>query len=37
MYPTEFADIDPEANLRTYHEKFLPIEYSGTFWVGLND
>ncbi|MGE3269751.1 MAG: ABC transporter substrate-binding protein [Chloroflexota bacterium] len=36
-YPDQFADIDPEANLRTYHEKFLPIEYSGTFWVGLND
>ena len=36
-YPAEFADIDPEANLRTYHEKFLPIPFSGTFWVGLND
>ena len=37
MYPAEFADIDPEASLRTYHEKFLPIEYSGTFWVSLNE
>ena len=37
MYPAELADIDPEANLRTYHEKFLPIPYSGTFWVSLND
>jgi iron complex transport system substrate-binding protein len=36
-FPEQFADIDPEANLRTYHEKFLPITYSGTFWVGLND
>ena len=36
-FPELFADIDPEANLRTYHEKFLPIDYSGTFWVGLND
>jgi len=36
-YPEEFADIDPEATLRTYHEKFLPITYSGTFWVSLND
>jgi iron complex transport system substrate-binding protein len=37
MYPAEFADIDPEANLRTYHERFLPISYGGTFWVGLNE
>lgn len=37
LYPAEFADIDPEANLRTYHEKFLPITYGGTFWVSLND
>jgi len=26
-----------EATLRTYHEKFLPITYSGTFWVSLNE
>lgn len=37
MYPAEFADIDPAANLKTYHERFLPISYSGTFWVSLND
>jgi len=37
MYPDEFADIDPEENLRVYHERFLPITYSGTFWVSLND
>ncbi|MCC7370968.1 MAG: ABC transporter substrate-binding protein [Chloroflexi bacterium] len=36
-FPEQFADIDPEANLRTYHERFLPISYGGTFWVGLND
>jgi iron complex transport system substrate-binding protein len=36
-YPQELADIDPEATLRTYHEKFLPITYSGTFWVSLNE
>jgi iron complex transport system substrate-binding protein len=37
MYPDLFADIDPAANLKAYHERFLPISYSGTFWVGLND
>lgn len=36
-YPEEFADVDPEATLRAYHEKFLPISYSGTFWVSLNE
>ncbi len=36
-YPEEFADVDPEATLRTYHEKFLPVDYSGTFWVSLNE
>ena len=36
-YPEEFADVDPEATLRTYHERFLPITYSGTFWVSLNE
>jgi iron complex transport system substrate-binding protein len=36
-YPEEFADVDPEATLRTYHEKFLPITYSGTFWISLNE
>ena len=36
-YPEEFADVDPEATLRTYHEKFLPIAYSGTFWISLNE
>jgi iron complex transport system substrate-binding protein len=37
MYPDLFADVDPELSLRTYHEKFLPITYGGTFWVSLND
>jgi iron complex transport system substrate-binding protein len=36
MYPDLFADVDPAANLRAYHERFLPIGYSGTFWVSLN-
>jgi iron complex transport system substrate-binding protein len=37
LYPAEFADVDPEATLRTYHDRFLPIDYSGTFWVSLNE
>lgn len=34
-YPDAFKDVDPEANFKLFHEKFLPIEYSGAFWVSL--
>ena len=37
MYPEQFADLDPVAALQEYHRRFLPIEYSGAFWVGLED
>lgn len=32
MYPEEFADMDPEANLREFHERYLPIDYNGV-WI----
>lgn len=35
FYPQEFADIDPEANLAEFHRRFMPIEYSGTWFTGL--
>ena len=35
LYPEEFQDLDPTATFREFHEKFLPIDYSGTFWVTL--
>lgn len=31
FYPEEFKDLDPNTTIREYHEKFMPIEYSGTF------
>lgn len=31
FYPEEFKDIDPNATLKEYHEKFMPIDYTGTF------
>ncbi|MHB9073143.1 MAG: ABC transporter substrate-binding protein [Desulfobaccales bacterium] len=31
FYPEAFKDIDPIATLKEYHEKFMPIDYSGTF------
>ena len=35
MYPAEFTDLDPDAAFREFHRQFLPIAYSGTFWVSL--
>jgi iron complex transport system substrate-binding protein len=35
LYPQAFADIDPDATFREFHERFLPIEYSGTFWTTI--
>lgn len=35
LYPDIFADLDPEATMRRYHEDFLPIPYTGTFWASL--
>lgn len=36
LYPEEFADVDPEANLAEFHRRFMPIEYSGTWFAELN-
>lgn len=33
QHPDKFTDVDPTAVFREFHEKFLPITYSGTFWV----
>ncbi|HEV7257308.1 MAG TPA: ABC transporter substrate-binding protein [Bosea sp. (in: a-proteobacteria)] len=35
LYPEQFADVDPVANFRAYHEKYLPIAYSGTWMLTL--
>lgn len=35
LYPEQFADVDPVANFRAYHEKYLPIPYSGTWMLTL--
>lgn len=36
LYPDLFADLDPQATFDEFHERFLPVENSGTFWVSLN-
>ncbi|RDJ27792.1 ABC transporter substrate-binding protein [Bosea caraganae] len=35
LYPDLFKDVDPEAIFKEFHEKFLPISYSGIFWAKL--
>lgn len=35
LYPEQFADIDPVANLKAYHEKYLPIAFTGTWMLPL--
>lgn len=33
FYPEEFADMDPVGNFAEFHDRFLPISYSGTFFA----
>lgn len=35
LYPEAFADIDPEATLRRFYERWLPIRFEGTWFLGL--
>lgn len=35
LYPDLFKDLDPEVVFKEFHEKFLPIAYSGVFWAKL--
>jgi iron complex transport system substrate-binding protein len=36
FYPEEFADVDPIANLAEFHKRFMPIEYSGTWFTEIS-
>lgn len=35
LYPDAFADVDPDKSFRDYHAKYLPIDYSGTWFAPL--
>ncbi|WP_203328969.1 ABC transporter substrate-binding protein [Candidatus Laterigemmans baculatus] len=37
LYPAEFQDFDPEADWREFHERFMPLQYGGTWMVSLRD
>jgi iron complex transport system substrate-binding protein len=35
LYPAQFQDIDPVAELRDYHARFLPVTFEGTWMARL--
>ncbi len=35
LHPAAFADVDPVAELRRYHERFLPVPFEGTWMTRL--
>ena len=35
LYPEAFEDVDPVANLRAYHERYLPITFGGVWMIAL--
>lgn len=35
IHPEDFADLDPEVTLATLHDRFMPFETDGQFWVSL--
>ena len=36
LHPERFADLDPDANFRAFHEAFLPVPYQSGYWVSLS-
>ena len=37
FHPELFADLDPDATFRTFHERFLPVPYQPGYWLALNE
>jgi ABC-type Fe3+-hydroxamate transport system substrate-binding protein len=35
LYPEQFADVDPDRSFREYHERYLPVPYSGAWMVPM--
>ncbi len=35
LYPDKFTDLNPKETFKEFHDKFLPIDYSGMFWASL--
>ena len=36
FYPEEFEEVDPEATLKEFYDKFLPFSYSGIWFMHMN-
>jgi iron complex transport system substrate-binding protein len=37
IYPEEFADLDPDENLKEFHKRYLPVNYTGTWIVDIEE
>ena len=37
FYPDEFKDLDPIENLKEFHKRFIPVEYSGVWIMDLEN
>lgn len=37
LHPELFADLDPDATFREFHERFLPVPYEPGYWLALNE
>ena len=37
LYPDEFQDVDPVGTLQEFHERFMPVEYSGVWMISLEE
>lgn len=35
LWPEQFKDVDPEADLKEFFSEYMPIEYSGVFFTSL--
>ncbi|KJE37197.1 Fe3+-hydroxamate ABC transporter substrate-binding protein [Thalassospira sp. HJ] len=37
LHPDIYADLDPDAELAAFFERFQAVDLDGVYWVGLND
>ena len=37
LYPDEFKELDPEEDYKKFHKKFLPIDFSGVWTIGIRE
>ena len=37
FYPDVFEDLDPEERFKEYHERFLPVDYSGVWTLSIEE